>query len=252
MVLLLKLLSSKSNCTVNQHIRHSSSVDSWWRHQMETFSALLAFCEGNSPVPGEFLSQRPVTWSFDVFFSTGPITTRSSGSIYTTQLYMINAISFSETRLVIVLLRQLPDQREAMTSLFPIQRYQMTEAVLDFSMKPMHAVYLLSETRLYWLTKWTGVLDTYSRCCLGYLMPVTGWRTAVYFSQRLFIITECLKVVVMLCDCFNSSLPGQNDHHFTNDIFKCIFFNENVSIAFTISLKFVRKGPITKIRHYPN
>ena len=27
---------------------------SWWRHQMETFSALLAFCAGNSPVPGEF------------------------------------------------------------------------------------------------------------------------------------------------------------------------------------------------------
>ena len=24
---------------------------SWWRHQMETFSALLAFCAGNSPVP---------------------------------------------------------------------------------------------------------------------------------------------------------------------------------------------------------
>ena len=25
----------------------------WWRHQMETFSALLAICAGNSPVPGE-------------------------------------------------------------------------------------------------------------------------------------------------------------------------------------------------------
>ena len=41
---------------------------SWWRHQMETFSALLAICAGNSPVPGEFPSQRPVTRSFDVFF----------------------------------------------------------------------------------------------------------------------------------------------------------------------------------------
>ena len=26
----------------------------WWRHQMETFSALLAICAGNSPVPDEF------------------------------------------------------------------------------------------------------------------------------------------------------------------------------------------------------
>ena len=39
-----------------------------WRHQMETFSALLAICEGNSPVPGEFPAQRPVTRSFHVFF----------------------------------------------------------------------------------------------------------------------------------------------------------------------------------------
>ena len=26
-------------------------VRTWWRHQMETFSALLAICAGNSPVP---------------------------------------------------------------------------------------------------------------------------------------------------------------------------------------------------------
>ena len=35
---------------------------------METFSALLAFCAGNSPVTREFPAQRPVTRSFDVFF----------------------------------------------------------------------------------------------------------------------------------------------------------------------------------------
>ena len=35
---------------------------------METFSALLAFRAGNSPVPGESPAQRPVTRSFDVFF----------------------------------------------------------------------------------------------------------------------------------------------------------------------------------------
>ena len=29
-------------------------VISWWRHKMETFSALLALCAGNSPVTGEF------------------------------------------------------------------------------------------------------------------------------------------------------------------------------------------------------
>ena len=40
----------------------------WWRHQMETFSALLAICAGNSPFLGEFPTQRPVTRSFDAYF----------------------------------------------------------------------------------------------------------------------------------------------------------------------------------------
>ena len=39
-----------------------------WQHQTVTFSVSLALCAGNSPVTGEFPSQRPVTWSFDVFF----------------------------------------------------------------------------------------------------------------------------------------------------------------------------------------
>ena len=35
---------------------------------METFSVLLVLCAGNSPVTGEFPSQRPLTRNFDVFF----------------------------------------------------------------------------------------------------------------------------------------------------------------------------------------
>ena len=34
---------------------------------METFSASLAICAGNSPVTGEFPAQRPVKRSFDIF-----------------------------------------------------------------------------------------------------------------------------------------------------------------------------------------
>ena len=55
---------------------------SWWRHQMEAFSALLALCAGNSPVTGEFPSQRPVTRSFGVFFDlrlNKPFSKRSWG-----------------------------------------------------------------------------------------------------------------------------------------------------------------------------
>ena len=40
----------------------------WWRHQMELFSTLLAFFVGNSPVTGEFPTRRPVMQNFGVFF----------------------------------------------------------------------------------------------------------------------------------------------------------------------------------------
>ena len=46
----------------------TEKLSSWWRHQTETFSALLDLCAGNSRVTGGFPSQRPVKRSFDVFF----------------------------------------------------------------------------------------------------------------------------------------------------------------------------------------
>ena len=53
---------------IHSSLDWSNDLPSWWRHQRETFSALLALFVGNSPVTGEFPAQRPVTWSFDVFF----------------------------------------------------------------------------------------------------------------------------------------------------------------------------------------
>ena len=46
---------------------------------------------------------------------------------------------------------------------------------------------------------------------------------------------------------FNTLRPRQNGRHFVDDIFKCIFLNENVWIPIKISLKFVPKGPINNI-----
>ena len=61
------------NLTANWQLKWMLRIlSSWWRHQMKTFSALLAICEGNSPVPGEFPAQRPVTRSFDVLFDLRP------------------------------------------------------------------------------------------------------------------------------------------------------------------------------------
>ena len=44
----------------------SSFPNSWWRHEMETFSVLLALCEGNPLVTGGFPSPKPVTQSLTV------------------------------------------------------------------------------------------------------------------------------------------------------------------------------------------
>ena len=43
---------------------------------------------------------------------------------------------------------------------------------------------------------------------------------------------------------FNTFRTRQNGRHFADDMFKCIFLNENVWIPIEISLKFVPKGSI--------
>ena len=45
----------------------------------------------------------------------------------------------------------------------------------------------------------------------------------------------------------NTSRPRQNGCHFPDDIFKCIFWNENVGISIKSSLKFVPRGLINNI-----
>ena len=58
--------------TLNHLIPTSSAAlnrITWWRHQMEAFTVLLAVCAGISPITGEFPTQRPVTRSFVSFGS---------------------------------------------------------------------------------------------------------------------------------------------------------------------------------------
>ena len=55
---------------------------------------------------------------------------------------------------------------------------------------------------------------------------------------------DCLFIQLSLR---NTLRPRQNGRHFADDIFKCIFLNENVWIPIEISVKFVPKGPINNI-----
>ena len=78
---------SQINTAVINHfgVNVLSPCAAWWRHQMETFSALLSICAGNSPVADEFPVQRPVTRSFDVSvictWINGWVNTREAGDL---------------------------------------------------------------------------------------------------------------------------------------------------------------------------
>ena len=68
-------------------------------------------------------------------------------------------------------------------------------------------------------------------------------KQAVYYEKQ-----RCQSLVhVRHGSYFNTLRLWQNGRHFADDIFKGIFWNENVWIPIKFSLKFVPKGPINNI-----
>ena len=75
--------------------------------------------------------------------------------------------------------------------------------------------------------------------CIPLWDVLTGSLFSVQSKQSLEEAVEnCL---------LNTFRLRQNGRHFADDIFKCIFLNENIWIAINISLSFVPKGPIDNI-----
>ena len=75
------------------------------------------------------------------------------------------------------------------------------------------------------------------------------WRVYSYS----LMVTEV--IMAQSCNChpepeaqpFDTLRPRQNGRHFADDVFKCIFLNENVRILLKSSLEFVPKGTINNI-----
>ena len=65
-------------------------------------------------------------------------------------------------------------------------------------------------------------------------MKLTAWQTS-------------LQPVACLTERVNTLRSRQHGRHYANDIFKCIFVNENFIISIKFSLKLVPKGPINNI-----
>ena len=75
--------------------------------------------------------------------------------------------------------------------------------------------------------------------------PTLNHEIAYHYSTLLSVITvTILPLVQPWITQFNTLRPRQNGRHFADDMFKCIFVNENVWIPIEISLKFVPEGSI--------
>ena len=77
------------------------------------------------------------------------------------------------------------------------------------------------------------------------------WRChliGIQFTVQLEIHTTSQSYIINLgVGCINTLRKTRNEQHFADDIFKRIFFNENVWILIKISQKFVPKGSIHNI-----
>ena len=88
--------------------------------------------------------------------------------------------------------------------------------------------------------------------------PTYAWiPIRTLFNDRMKKKTQCFSSfygyqwfsmsIVCRVTSFNTLRPRQNERPFPDDIFKCIFENENVGIVLKISLTFVPKAPINNI-----
>ena len=78
----------------------------------------------------------------------------------------------------------------------------------------------------------------------------------VQLESHIFMLSSLHWIAFDICTCIfedlaeivNSSAPGQKGGHFTDNVFKCIFVNENIHIVIIeISLKCVLKDPIDNV-----
>ena len=81
------------------------------------------------------------------------------------------------------------------------------------------------------------------------LITALTWGISSVSCINMVARTEGYFLVPLLLTWINVKTlrPRRNEQHFADDIFKRIFFNENVGISIKISLRFVPKGPINNI-----
>ena len=112
--------------------------------------------------------------------------------------------------------------------------YGMSCASTNFHLRPVSVLYVT--VLLYKISCYIG------SCC-------NGTRPGIWHAIQIFADQKwgLYKRSPLYWRHFNTLRPRRNGRHLADDIFKCIFLNENVWIPIKISLKFVPKGPINYI-----
>ena len=149
--------------------------DSWWRHQMETFSALQALYAGKSPVPVN--SPHKGQWRGALMFSlicvwmNGWVNIREAGDLRRHRgHYNVNVMLIAATGLVVILKL---DSSRRLISLCGIEMWWMTSK--------NYRAHLLYHTKLCpsfqshrWIQTWVTVRKPSTRVKIGdFLSRVT-------------------------------------------------------------------------------
>ena len=117
----------------------------------------------------------------------------------------------------------------------------------DFEFTTDHSSLFVNISEAIRTAKQFNQNTTKTTCTIGYNAPDSCSPLSVQFIQRSKHAVRDL-CFVDLADVqrgtVNTLRLRQNGRLFPDDIFKCIFLNENVWIPIEISLKFVPKGPI--------
>ena len=74
-----------------------------------------------------------------------------------------------------------------------------------------------------------------------------NWWDMCKFLRKRIRKRKKAQTVGVSCEVLCASAYVLSGHHFADDVFKCIFLNENIWISLKISLEFVPKVPVSNI-----
>ena len=179
--------------------------------KMETVSALLALCAGNSPVTGEFPSQRPVTRTFYVFFDlcliNGWVNNREAGDLRRHRAHHDVTVMVCQC-LNTKLLQQPPMCVWRGTYAYNLKIYHrdLNSLRSDVVLFSTHAFMLFSVSLLYNCDEWLGIVS----CCNLSLKCNIDLKSK--FSTNFPQLCFCSNKKIVNCFLFITNYKNNSQH----------------------------------------